>query len=489
MSHRRPLILSAFMMNTTSHILGGAWRKPEAQQHRFNELHHWVELTKTLEDGGFDIAFFADVVGVYGDHEGGWASHVRRGLQVPANDPLVLLSALAATTKRIGLALTSSVIQTHPYTFARQLSTLDHLTGGRVGWNVVTSALENSHRNYGGAGLLEHDNRYDLAEEYLEVCYKLWEGSWDDDALLAAKTLEHDRGVGLHADPTKIAKIHHVSRNYTVEGPHLSSPSPQRTPLLFQAGSSPRGRDVAAQHAEATFSMAPSLAQAQQHAADVRRRAVGFGRQSEDVRFIQGLSFVVGSTEEEAQAKAAELDASLDDHALVAHTGGSLGIDLGYLPLDTPIGELVTEGSRGHLAELRAMNPDGNMTVRDLARFRAQATRITGTPEQIVNELEQWQDAGIDGINVINATLPGSYMEFIDHVIPELRARGMARSQEQLETEAGSTLRGRFTGADRLPASHSAAQYRSAFAEYSAAATELSKEEVLDSVPVGAEHL
>jgi len=144
---RRPLILSAFMMNTTSHILGGAWRREEAQQHRFNELSHWVELVKTLEDGGFDIAFFADVVGVYGDHEGGWASHVRRGLQIPANDPLVLLSALAATTQRIGLALTSSVIQTHPYTFARQLSTLDHLSGGRVGWNVVTSALENSHRN------------------------------------------------------------------------------------------------------------------------------------------------------------------------------------------------------------------------------------------------------------------------------------------------------------------------------------------------------
>src|SRR5699024_9080619 len=196
------------MMNTTSHILGGVWRNDEAQQHRFNELQHWVDLVQTLENGGFDIAFFADVVGVYGDHEGGWASHLRRGLQIPANDPLVLLSALAATTQRIGLALTSSVIQTHPYTFARQLSTLDHLSG-----------------------------------------------------------------IGLHAAPAKVAKIHHSSANYQVEGPHLSSPSPQRTPLLFQAGSSPRGRDVAAQHAEATFSMAPQRKQAQEHAADVRRRA------------------------------------------------------------------------------------------------------------------------------------------------------------------------------------------------------------------------
>ncbi len=476
---RRPLILSAFMMNTTSHILGGAWRREEAQQHRFNELQHWVDLVKTLEDGGFDIAFFADVVGVYGDHEGGWASHLRRGLQIPANDPLVLLSALAATTQRIGLALTSSVIQTHPYTFARQLSTLDHLSGGRVGWNVVTSALENAHRNYGGAGLAQHGDRYDLAEEYLAVCYKLWEGSWEDDALVADKTLVHDRGLGLHADPSKVAKIHHRSANYQVEGPHLSSPSLQRTPLVFQAGSSPRGRQVAAEHAEATFSMAPRLAQAKDHAADVRRRAVQFGRRAEDVKFIQGLSFVIGSTEAEATAKAADLDDSLDDDALIAHTGGSLGIDLGYLPLDQPIGELTTEGSRGHLNELRKMNPDGTMTVRDLARFRAQATRVTGTPEQIVDVLAQWQDAGIDGVNVINATLPGSYVEFIDHVMPELRRRGMARSQAELHAQNGTTLRGRLTGADRLPDSHPAAQYRGAFTQYSAAATERSRAEVL----------
>jgi FMN-dependent oxidoreductase (nitrilotriacetate monooxygenase family) len=476
---RRPLILSAFLMNTTSHILGGAWRRDEAQQHRFNELQHWVDLVQTLEDGGFDIAFFADVVGVYGDHEGGWASHVRRGLQIPANDPLVLLSALAATTHRIGLALTSSVIQTHPYTFARQLSTLDHLSGGRVGWNVVTSALENAHRNYGGAGLARHGDRYDRAEEYLEVCYKLWEGSWEDDALLADKTLEHDRGIGLHADPAKVAKIQHRSANYQVEGPHLSSPSPQRTPLIFQAGSSPRGRQVAAEHAEATFSMAPRREQAAEHAADVRRRAVQAGRSASDVKFIQGVSFVIGSTETDAQAKAADLDASLDEHALIAHTGGSLGVDLGYLPLDTPIGELTTEGSMGHLNELRKMNPDGTMTVRDLARFRAHATRITGTPEQIVDELELWQDAGVDGLNIINATLPGSYVEFIDHVLPELRRRGMARTQDEIHEANGTTLRGRLTGQNRLPASHPAAQYRGAFTDYSAAATERSRAAVL----------
>ncbi|GAA1138682.1 NtaA/DmoA family FMN-dependent monooxygenase [Nesterenkonia lutea] len=478
---RRPLILSAFLMNTTSHIIGGAWRREEAEQHRFNELGHWTSLVKKLEDAGFDIAFFADVVGLYGDHEGGWASHVRRGLQIPANDPLVLLSALAAVTDRIGLALTSSVIQAHPFTFARQLSTLDHLSGGRVGWNVVTSAQENAHRNYDAAGLALHEDRYAWAEEYLDVCYKLWEGSWTEEALLQDKAAEHERGRGLHADPAGVSKINHVGARYSVEGPHLSAPSPQRTPFLFQAGSSDRGRDVAAQHAEATFSMAPRRDIAAAHAADVKDRARRFGRSPEDVSFIQGLSFVIGATEAEAAAKAAELDESIDDHALIAHTAGSLGVDVGHLPIDTPLDDLEhTEQAQGHLEEIKKMAPNGRVTLRDLARFRAQSTRVVGTPEQIADELADWQDAGIDGINVINSTIPGSYDEFIEHVLPVLRDRGLARRPG--ETDSGPvTLRARLTGSDRLPDSHPAAGYRGAFSHTSAEATEVPREAFLSS--------
>ena len=173
---RPRFLLSAFLMNTSSHILGGMWRHPEAQQHQFNELGLWVDLAKKLEEAKFDSLFFADVVGLYGDHEGGWASHVRKGLQVPSHDPLVLLSALAASTKDIGLAMTSSVIQAHPFQFARQISTLDHLSQGRVAWNIVTSVLENAHRNFGSQELVGHDDRYGWAEEYVDAAYKLWEG-------------------------------------------------------------------------------------------------------------------------------------------------------------------------------------------------------------------------------------------------------------------------------------------------------------------------
>ena len=475
---RQPLILSAFLMNTTSHIIGGAWRREEAEQHRFNELPHWISLVKKLEDSGFDIAFFADVVGLYGDHEGGWASHLRRGLQVPSNDPLVLLSALATVTDRIGLALTSSVIQAHPFTFARQLSTLDHLSGGRVGWNVVTNSQENAHRNFGASGLAKHDDRYAWAEEYLEVCYKLWEGSWDDDALVQDKTVEHERGRGIHTDPAKVAKINHIGERYTVEGPHLASPSRQRTPYLFQAGSSDRGRDVAAAHAEATFSLAPRRDIAAAHARDVRDRAAAFGRRPEDVKFIQGLSFVIGSTEAEAQQKALELDESIDDHALIAHTAGSIGVDVGHLPIDTPLEDLEhTEGTQGHLSEIKKIAPNGRVTLRDLAHFRAQSTRVVGTPEQIADDLGAWQDAGIDGINVINSTIPGSYDDFIDHVLPVLRGRGLAKTPEQITS--GTSLRARVTGSDRLPDSHPAAAHRGAFKDQAAAVTETPKEELL----------
>jgi len=198
---RPRLLISAFVMNTSSHIMGGQWRRPEAQQHRFNELQLWIDLARQLEDAKFDAIFFADVVGLYGDYDGGWASLLKKGLQVPSNDPLILLSALATGTREIGLAATSSVIQSHPFQFARQMSTLDHISDGRVAWNIVTSVLENAHRNFNATELTKHDERYDWADEYVEAAYKLWEGSWEDDALL------RDKATGVHADPEKVSKI------------------------------------------------------------------------------------------------------------------------------------------------------------------------------------------------------------------------------------------------------------------------------------------
>ena len=448
----RPLHFAAFVMNTASHITHGLWRAPDGDQIRFNELDLWVDLAKRLEAGGFDAIFFADVVGLYGDYGGGWEHHAKLGLQIPSNDPLVILSALASHTEHLGLAFTAGPIQEAPFNFARRVSTLDHVSNGRIAWNIVTGALENGWRNFGHDGLLAHDERYAWADEYLDVLYKLWEGSWDDGALLA------DRVSGVYADPTKIHKINHVSERYRVEGPHLVAPSPQRTPLLFQAGSSPVGRDFAARNAEAQFIVSPDPDSARRLIDDTRRLVEHHGRHRDDLRFFQGLSFVVGSTEEEARRKEAELEERIDLDGMIAHFGGSLGIDLGGYEADTPIDLIHTEGGQSGLAWLRESVDGRTPTLGDVTRLRARGTRIVGTPEQIADRLAQWRDAGVDGVNVINQTIPGSYDELIEHVFPVLRERGLARTEY-----APGTLRRKLFGSDRLPDRHPATRYRGAF--------------------------
>lgn len=306
-------------MATTSHILEGQWRRPDAQQHRFDELELWTDLARRLEAARFDAVFFADVVGLYGNYRGDWDIFATEGLQIPSHDPSVMLSALAAATEHLGLAWTSSVIQEHPFNFARRAATLDHLTRGRVGWNIVTSALENSHRNFGLPGLTPHDERYRWADEYVDVVYKLLEGSWDDGALL------RDKSTGVHADPDGIHKIHHSGPRYLVDGPHLAAPSPQRTPVLFQAGNSQAGMEFAARNAEAVFMFAGSPDSAGTVAKRVRSLASGFERREDHLLFFAGLSFVVGSTEAEARRRKDDADAYMSVEGLAAHMLGGHG--------------------------------------------------------------------------------------------------------------------------------------------------------------------
>ncbi|MBO0768030.1 MAG: NtaA/DmoA family FMN-dependent monooxygenase [Solirubrobacterales bacterium] len=451
-ARRRPLSFSAFVMNTASHITHGLWRDPAGGQIDFNSLDLWVDLAKQLEAGGFDVIFFADVVGVYGGYRGGWAHHAELGLQIPSNDPLVILSALASHTEHLGLAFTAGPIQEPPFNFARRVATLDHASNGRIAWNIVTSVLENAWRNFGHDSRLAHDSRYQLAEEYVDVLYKLWEGSWEDDALRA------DRASGIYADPSKIHKINHVSDNYRVEGPFLVSPSPQRTPLLFQAGSSPAGRNFAARNAEAQFIVSPDPDNARKLIDDTRGLVAGHGRNPDDLRFFQGLSFVIGSSEAEARAKEAELEEKIDVDGMIAHFGGSLGVDLGEYEPDTPIDVIHTEGGQSGLAWLRESAGGRTPTLEDVVRLRAKNTRVVGTPEQIADALWRWRDAGVDGINVVNSTIPGSYTEFIEYVLPVLRERGLARKRYE-----PGTLRAKLFGSDRLSARHPAARYRGAF--------------------------
>lgn len=448
----KPLFFNAFLMNTSSHIQHGQWRHPEAKQAEFNDINTWLEVARTLEEGLFDAMFFADVSGLYGPADGQYIDNVHEGLQIPSNDPTVLLGALAVATRHIGLATTSNMMQNHPFNFARQISTLDHISGGRIAWNIVTSTQENAARNYGFDRLAEHDERYDWADEYLEVLYKLWEGSWDEGALLK------DRAGGRYADPSKIHKIHHVGPRYRVEGPHLPSPSPQRTPLLFQAGGSARGIQFAATHAECQFIVTPNPQVAKAHIDRVRALVAEAGRDPQSVKFFQGLSLVIGRDEAEVRAKEEEYLRYASVTGFLTHA--SLGIlpDGSRLPDDTRLIDIPNNGGQAHVDWLRAATPEREPTLADLANGRIRRGYAAGTPEQIADQLEQWQAAGVDGINLINWRLPGSYREFNELLLPTLQRRGLAKTEY-----AEGTLRAKLFGQDHLPDGHLGAGYRGAF--------------------------
>ncbi|MCL8483786.1 MULTISPECIES: LLM class flavin-dependent oxidoreductase [Bradyrhizobium] len=454
------LAFNAFVMNTVSHIQHGLWRHPDAQQADFEDVNVWIELARTLEAGLFDAIFFADVVGVYGPVGGDYTVNAREGLQIPSNDPSVLLSALAVNTEHLGLAFTSSVLQAHPFEFARRASTLDHISKGRVAWNIVTSTMENAARNFGLDRLTAHDERYVWAEEYLEVAFKLWEGSWEDDAL------RKDRSRGVFSDASRIHRINHVGKRYRVEGPHLPSPSPQRTPLLFQAGSSPAGRASAARNAEAQFISTPNPQTAKELITETRDLAERAGRRRDDIKFFQGFAFVIGSTEAEAKRKEAELDSYLSVDGFLAHSNLGVSQDDGRpLPPETLLKDIETNGGRSHIEWLRKRDPNREPTVGDLGQLVSKRhPRLVGTPEQIADALALWQQAGIDGVNLINWIIPGSYQEFNAHLLPELQRRGLAKREY-----APGTLRRKLFGRDRLDERHPGARWRGAFARSFAA--------------------
>lgn len=452
---KRPLFYSAFVMNTASHVLHGLWRAPDAQNHRFNSLRHWTSVAAEVERCGYDLLFFADVFGLRAPWNGSWRKAVEGGIQVPVNDPSVLASALAAATTDLGIVFTSSIIQDHPFNFARRMSSLDHYTEGRLGWNVVTSFNENVFRSFGHDGILDHDERYAWAYEYLDVAYKLWEGSWDEGVLV------QDKERSIHADPAGIHKINHVGERYRVEGPHFVSPSPQRTPVLFQAGASPAGQLFSARNAEGVYISSPHPAAAAALTEETRALAAANGRNPDDIRFAQGLSFVIGDTHREAVRREDEIKRYLDLEGVALHVLGDAGVDPGGRSLDTPLSELGEfKGVRGYARWAAEASGHADPTIRDLAWVMEGANRVVGTAEEIADYLEEWREAGVDGINVYHATVPGTFTEVADRLFPTLRERGL------IATEKSGSLRHKLFGrGDRLPDTHPAAAYRGAFAD------------------------
>ena len=453
----KPILLNAFEMLVPVHQSPGLWRHPSDQSQRYNDLSYWIELAKSLESGGFHGIFFADILGQYDVYAGSADEAVRGGVQYPILDPMLIITALAAATKRIGFGVTASVTYEQPYLLARKFSTLDHLTRGRVAWNIVTSYQDSAARNLGLGEQIPHDERYDRAEEYMDVVYKLWEGSVEDDAVIA------DKAANVFVDPTKVHNIDHEGRYFSVPGPSLAEPSPQRTPLLFQAGASSRGQAFAANHAEAIFFSGYSPELTRKWVDSVRGELVAAGRSDDSVKIFSMATVIVAETDEAAQRKVADYAGYVDPKAALALFAGWTGVDLSGVDLDAPLEYVRTEGNQSALASFTTMDPSRVWTARELARFVAIGGRgpvIVGSPETVADELERWMEvADVDGFNLSSAIRPADLEDFVRLVSPELRRRGL------LVGPTGGTFREAVLGkGPRLAADHRGAGFRVAAA-------------------------
>ncbi|MUL84688.1 MULTISPECIES: LLM class flavin-dependent oxidoreductase [unclassified Mycolicibacterium] len=448
----RQIVLNAFDMNCVAHIVAGTWRHPESQAVRYKDIDYWLDLAKVLERGLFDGLFIADVLGIYDVYGGGPAAALRSGAQVPVNDPLLVVPAMATVTKNLGFGVTAATSFEHPYSFARRMSTLDHLTKGRAGWNIVTGYLESAAQNHGLETITPHADRYDIADEYTEVLYKLWEGSWEDDAVGVAP----DRAS--YADPAKVHPIDHEGKHFRVPGIHLCEPSPQRTPVLYQAGASNRGRQFGAENAEVIFIGAPTKEILREAVADIRARAAAAGRDPYDVKIVNGHVVVTGATEQAAQARYDEFRRYTDPEGALALWSGWLGTDLSRFDLDDPVA--VTDNE--FLKSSVEMFGQGQWTLRDFIDAKAidaEGGFTVGSPTQVADELQEWvEETDVDGFNLTNVITPGSFVDFVDHVVPELQRRGLYKTSYE-----EGTLRNKLFGrGPRLPESHRAARYRHA---------------------------
>ncbi|MCW3790437.1 LLM class flavin-dependent oxidoreductase [Paenibacillus sp. LS1] len=444
--------LGVFDIHTPNQMTQGLWAHPANQSHHYNRLDLWIELVQILERGKFDFIFFADS---YGYPELKPELAYREAVYTPSNDPMLALSALASHTKHLGFVTTASPTYEQPFPNARRFSTLDHLTQGRIGWNVVATGGTSGAAAFGRDQVLNHQERYDQAEDFMEVSYKLLEGSWEDDAVVV------DKASRLYARADKIHVVDHEGPYFRLKATHASEPSIQRTPVLFQAGSSDRGRDFAAKHAEGVFLKAPTIEALKAQVDDIRRRAVQHGRQPHHIKIFTGLSAIVGHTREEATKKYEEYRTYRSREAALLTYQSSTGIDLTALDPNAPFTGIKTEQGRSHTERYTkhaAHIPTVGQVMDDFAGKEYRGIVSVGTAEEIADEMQRWvEDTGIDGFNLERYILPQTHLDFVDLVVPELQKRGMFRTEYEEDT-----LRERLFGKNitRLPDDHPGAAYR-----------------------------
>lgn len=444
--------LNAFDMNCVGHIQHGMWTHPRDRSADYNTLEYWQDLARLAERGKFDGIFLADIVGVYDVYAGGPGPSIANAVQIPVNDPMMVVPAMAAATTHIGFGVTANLTYEPPYLFARRMSTLDHLTRGRVGWNIVTGYLDSAARGMGLPVQPDHDRRYDVADEFMAVVYQLWEASWEDGAVL------RDKANRIFADPAKIHRVRHAGRHFQVDAIHLAEPSPQRTPVLYQAGASTRGREFAATHAECIFINGPDKNLTRGIVGDIRARAAAHGRNPRDILVFLGRTAVVGRTRREADEKYREYHRHASIEGALAHFSSSTGIDLSRYEMDEPIRYVKNDAMNSATEAITRLSAEP-WTLRRIVGQMGLGSRtppIVGSAAEVADELIGWvEETDIDGFNLSRIVTPESLRDFIDLVVPILQERGVYKHDYR-----SGTLRQKLFGQSRLPPAHPAAAYR-----------------------------
>lgn len=444
----------AFDFNGPAHLSAGLWRSDRDRGEDYTDLRTWVDYAKVLEDACFDGMFFADNDGYHEKYNGSVDAAMRDAAQFPANDPSYLIPAMAAATEHLGFGVTTSTAYTPPYTVARKFTTLDHLTNGRIGWNVVTSYSDSAARNLGNGTQLDHDLRYDRAEEFIDVALKLWEGSWEDGAVV------RDKDNCTYVDPTKVHNINHHGEHFTVPGLFYCEPSVQRTPVIFQAGGSPKGVALAAKTAEAVFMNALTKPALKKQVDALRAKAMEFGRNPDHIATLQMITVISAATDEEAQAKYNEYLGLVDYNGAMARYSGWTGMDMAQFDPDQPFADVKTNAGQTMVDVFTKQDPNRKWTPRDIAEQNGvggTSPVIVGGPETVATELISWmEETGVSGFNVAHAAKFADVEDFARFVVPELQKRGAMRTSYE-----GSTLRENLFGAgnQQLFADHPGAAY------------------------------
>ncbi|MEN2977648.1 LLM class flavin-dependent oxidoreductase (plasmid) [Tistrella bauzanensis] len=449
----KEIFVNAFYSASPSQSWPGLWSHPQAHDLDYNRLDYWVNLARICEDGLIDGIFLADILAVHDVYQGSSDATLKSGCFCPTNDPMLLIPAMAAVTDHLTFGVTGNTTFEPPYLLARRLSTLDHLTEGRLAWNVVTGTAASAARALGRTDLPPHDERYDIADEFMEVVYKLWETSWDSDAAV------RDKDSHIFADPSKVRPVRHAGRYFQCEGIHLSEPSPQRTPFIFSAGASGRGMRFAGRHAESAFISANSIPYARHLTDSLRGQAEACGRNGQDLKVFNAVTVIVAETDALAQEIMAETGRYSSADGNLAFLSGITGIDLSRYAPDEPIRHVESQAIQS-IVEQMTRNSEGRVyTVADLAKFgplRGPELFFCGSARTVCDQIETFvAQTGIDGLNLVRTVEPAGIRSFCDLVVPELQNRGLFKTAYRPGTMRQKMFPGRTPG---VLASHPAAQ-------------------------------